>query len=152
MQHSVNPTGPSGRGRGLAIGRGNAGRLSGVKPSSNITRELTGATELQWRIRSCLFTFCLFVFLVVFSLCFRYPVSRLQRSRQNFRSPTTDQIPSDSDNIIGAVLSLGGGLGVTITRSMFGVGEGESRVLIEGGVLNRVWLYIYIFFLFFFLG
>ena len=75
MQHylwtsllSVNPTGPSGRDRGLAIGRGNAGRLSGVKASSNITRELTGATELQGRIRSCLFTFCLFVFLVFF-LC-----------------------------------------------------------------------------------
>ena len=65
---SVNPTGPSGRGRGLAIGRGNAGRLSGVKASSNITRELTGATELQGRIRSWLFTFCLFVFLVFF-LC-----------------------------------------------------------------------------------
>ena len=53
-------------------------------------------------------------------------MSRLQRSRQNFRSPTTDQIPSDSDNIIGAVLSLGGGLGVTTTRSMFGVGEGGA--------------------------
>ena len=51
-------------------------------------------------------------------------VSRHQRSRHNFRSPTSDLIPWDSDNIIGAVLSLGGAIGVTITRSIFGVGEG----------------------------
>ena len=38
-----------------------------------------------------------------------------------------DQIPVtkfQGDYIIGAVLSLGGGIGVTITRSMFWVGEG----------------------------
>ena len=158
MQHylwtsllSVNPTGPSGRDRGLAIGRGNAGRLSGVKASSNITRELTGATELQGRIRSCLLTFCLFVFLVFF-LCAlgtqsvvckiqtELPVPNLWPNSLGFRQHHRRCTVTGRwtwCNYYSFYVCCGWGWGRL---------KGESCVLIEGGVLNRVWLYIYIFF------
>jgi len=89
----VNLTGQRGRGRGHAIGKGNAGRLSGIKhplPTSRESwpglRSCEGGYDAVWLHFACLFSLFFLCALVT-------PVSRLQRSRQNFRSPTSDQIP-----------------------------------------------------------
>ena len=70
----------------LPTGRGAYGRrdtLAALYSVSVQRGELTGATELRGRIRSSSSLFCLLVSLVF--LCVSgTPVSRLQRSRQNF--------------------------------------------------------------------
>ena len=117
--------------------------LSILYPISVYRRDLTGATELRGRILSY-FLPCLFASLVLL-MYIRYS-SHLPSFRQNYR------FPNFSRNFLELGLNYNRFIFTerwtwctTITRFTFGEGEGgedkkgERGLIIEVGILNRVW-------------